>query len=252
MCPDSHVPGGPCHADAWRGTARYGPPGSAAPKAEYAVTRTRASGGIGRRAGFRFLCPKGCGGSSPPSPTQKWTGGHRWRGARRAGGGSDEPGGDPDAEGAGGALSAPALLEEPQPADEFCADRAIPLARASELRTVPAVPGSLTARKQADLLRARLRGLPEHAGIPERAVGVPTLAKVLPHRSPLPALPCEPILVRIDDKGRVKARGALEAVGLRPGLLQASRDVRDPRARCRTCVGALPGQRSVGEAAPLA
>jgi hypothetical protein len=29
-----------------------------------------ASGGIGRRAGFRFLCPKGCGGSSPPSPTQ--------------------------------------------------------------------------------------------------------------------------------------------------------------------------------------
>ena len=30
---------------------------------------TRASGGIGRRAGFRFLCPKGCGGSSPPSPT---------------------------------------------------------------------------------------------------------------------------------------------------------------------------------------
>ena len=30
---------------------------------------TRASGGIGRRAGFRFLCPKGRGGSSPPSPT---------------------------------------------------------------------------------------------------------------------------------------------------------------------------------------
>ena len=29
----------------------------------------RASGGIGRRAGFRCLCPKGCGGSSPPSPT---------------------------------------------------------------------------------------------------------------------------------------------------------------------------------------
>jgi hypothetical protein len=30
----------------------------------------RASGGIGRRAGFRFLCPKGRGGSSPPSPTR--------------------------------------------------------------------------------------------------------------------------------------------------------------------------------------
>ncbi len=30
---------------------------------------TRASGGIGRRAGFRCLCPKGCGGSSPPSRT---------------------------------------------------------------------------------------------------------------------------------------------------------------------------------------
>src|SRR5438128_6164070 len=28
-----------------------------------------ASGGIGRRAGFRFLCPKGRGGSTPPSPT---------------------------------------------------------------------------------------------------------------------------------------------------------------------------------------
>jgi mannose-1-phosphate guanylyltransferase/phosphomannomutase len=68
----------------------------------------------------------------------------------------------------------------------------------------------------------------------------------------LSELSCEPILVRIDGKGRVKARGALEAVGLRPGLLQASRDVRDPRTRCRTCVGALPGQRSVGEAAPLA
>ena len=24
------------------------------------------SGGIGRRAGFRFLCPLGCGGSTPP------------------------------------------------------------------------------------------------------------------------------------------------------------------------------------------
>ncbi|MGC8472071.1 MAG: hypothetical protein ACP5PM_07245, partial [Acidimicrobiales bacterium] len=60
------------------------------------------------------------------------------------------------------------------------------------------MPDSLTACKQADLLRARLRGLPERAGIPERADGVPTLAKVLPHRSPLPALPCEPILARID------------------------------------------------------
>ena len=29
----------------------------------------RASGGIGRRAGFRFLCPKGCEGSSPSSRT---------------------------------------------------------------------------------------------------------------------------------------------------------------------------------------
>jgi hypothetical protein len=33
------------------------------------VPHHRASGGIGRRAGFRCLCPKGCGGSSPPSPT---------------------------------------------------------------------------------------------------------------------------------------------------------------------------------------
>ena len=32
---------------------------------------TRASGGIGRRAGFRCLCPSGRGGSSPPSPTVK-------------------------------------------------------------------------------------------------------------------------------------------------------------------------------------
>src|SRR5690606_39571008 len=30
----------------------------------------RASGGIGRRAGFRCQCPKGRGGSSPPSPTR--------------------------------------------------------------------------------------------------------------------------------------------------------------------------------------
>jgi hypothetical protein len=30
---------------------------------------TRASGGIGRRAGFRCQCPLGRGGSSPPSPT---------------------------------------------------------------------------------------------------------------------------------------------------------------------------------------
>src|SRR6266498_1848800 len=29
----------------------------------------RASGGIGRRAGFRFLCPQGRGGSTPPSRT---------------------------------------------------------------------------------------------------------------------------------------------------------------------------------------
>ena len=31
----------------------------------------RASGGIGRRAGFRCQCPKGRGGSSPPSRTQR-------------------------------------------------------------------------------------------------------------------------------------------------------------------------------------
>src|SRR5690242_15802381 len=36
----------------------------------YAAALTqRASGGIGRRAGFRFLCPQGRGGSSPPSRT---------------------------------------------------------------------------------------------------------------------------------------------------------------------------------------
>src|SRR6188768_3286436 len=34
---------------------------------------TRASGGIGRRAGFRFLCPRGRGGSTPPSPTRSAT-----------------------------------------------------------------------------------------------------------------------------------------------------------------------------------
>ena len=33
------------------------------------TSSTRASGGIGRRAGFRCQCPKGRGGSSPPSPT---------------------------------------------------------------------------------------------------------------------------------------------------------------------------------------
>ncbi len=33
----------------------------------------RASGGIGRRAGFRFLCPKGREGSSPSSPTIRRT-----------------------------------------------------------------------------------------------------------------------------------------------------------------------------------
>jgi hypothetical protein len=37
---------------------------------DYCWRVARASGGIGRRAGFRFLCPKGCGGSSPPSPTR--------------------------------------------------------------------------------------------------------------------------------------------------------------------------------------
>src|SRR6201999_1769531 len=36
----------------------------------YAAALTRARGGIGRRAGFRFLCPQGRGGSSPPSRTR--------------------------------------------------------------------------------------------------------------------------------------------------------------------------------------
>src|SRR5262245_3585179 len=35
-----------------------------------ATSHHRASGGIGRRAGFRCLCPQGRGGSSPPSPTE--------------------------------------------------------------------------------------------------------------------------------------------------------------------------------------
>src|SRR6478752_5658187 len=45
------------------------PPQSAWARRWYAAAFTRASGGIGRRAGFRFLCPQGRGGSSPPSPT---------------------------------------------------------------------------------------------------------------------------------------------------------------------------------------
>ncbi len=45
---------------------RSGPPSAR----DYSCPVARASGGIGRRAGFRFLCPKGCGGSSPPSPTK--------------------------------------------------------------------------------------------------------------------------------------------------------------------------------------
>ena len=40
------------------------------PVAKVGELVTRASGGIGRRGGFRFLCPKGRGGSSPPSPTE--------------------------------------------------------------------------------------------------------------------------------------------------------------------------------------
>ncbi len=33
--------------------------------------QARASGGIGRRARFRSVCPKGRGGSTPPSRTKK-------------------------------------------------------------------------------------------------------------------------------------------------------------------------------------
>jgi hypothetical protein len=87
-----------------------------------------------------------------------------------------------------------------------------------------AVPGSLTARKQADLLKARMRGIPRRAGIADRATGVPTLAKVLPHRVALPAPPCEAMLARIDDKGRVKLGAGVYLVGFAPGALHASRD----------------------------
>ena len=50
---------------------RWSPIGAAiVPAACWAsLARSRASGGIGRRAGFRFLCPQGRGGSSPPSRT---------------------------------------------------------------------------------------------------------------------------------------------------------------------------------------
>ena len=37
------------------------------------MPRSRASGGIGRRAGFRCQCPKGRGGSTPPSRTNEKT-----------------------------------------------------------------------------------------------------------------------------------------------------------------------------------
>ena len=205
---------------AWCGEAR--PPGSATPEAEYAVTRTRASGGIGRRAGFRFLCPKGCGGSSPPSPTQKWTPGPPC-GAT----GGDEPtdGTEPD-----NGSAADRRREEAQAAAlfEFSIDTA-PMRR-----TVPAVPGDLTTYKRAELLKARLRAAPARAGIPQRAAGVPTLAKVLPHRVALPPLPCAPVVALLDEKGRLKLRGALDLVGFAPGALHASRDghwvvLRQPR-----------------------
>src|ERR1700720_2722638 len=52
---------------AWDGVR----PGGRRERVSYRDRVARASGGIGRRAGFRFLCPKGCGGSSPPSPTPR-------------------------------------------------------------------------------------------------------------------------------------------------------------------------------------
>ena len=78
--PDAPPGGGTLEVEPWR----WGPEvepwrwdlGGGTLAEEYAVTRTRASGGIGRRAGFRFLCPKGCGGSSPPSPTPRWARAH--------------------------------------------------------------------------------------------------------------------------------------------------------------------------------
>jgi hypothetical protein len=55
--------------DARRQQEKRPPPLPCSFPVEQVLCSVWASGGIGRRAGFRFLCPQGCGGSSPPSPT---------------------------------------------------------------------------------------------------------------------------------------------------------------------------------------
>ncbi len=56
----------------------------------YRAVASRASGGIGRRARFRSVCPKGRGGSTPPSRT--WTRGQLLGTARRRKAGSPQGG----------------------------------------------------------------------------------------------------------------------------------------------------------------
>ena len=72
-------------------TAASSTPGGRPIWVRYRDAVARASGGIGRRAGFRFLCPKGCGGSSPPSPTHPPTQPTTTNQPRPAGPGDVEP-----------------------------------------------------------------------------------------------------------------------------------------------------------------
>ena len=210
-CMSSHQPGAcPGNREVAAIRCRW-PPGHRLMGLDYAVSRTRASGGIGRRAGFRFLCPKGCGGSSPPSPTLRWARVHFDAAAATScrTPGSCAPAvlaqsgrGDPWS-GAGRPTYDAAPPTVGPGRGEVCYPTDISRARVGSPGTVPAVPTDLGQlhRRQAAVARLARIGAPAGGA---RAPGPMALEAVRRTATPRVMLPAGAAVRSADDKGRVK------------------------------------------------
>jgi hypothetical protein len=190
-----------------------------------------ASGGIGRRAGFRFLCPKGCGGSSPPSPTTlpSGLGSTSVRQARHRSGQGHRASRETRRNQVVTTRRPAPARQSPRSSQrgasslvtgELASRHVFRLTGVRVPGTVPAVPTDLGQlhRRQASVARLATMGAPSA----ERGSGPMALGVVRRSAAPPVALPAGAALRSCDDKGRMKpgfARPLAELLGWEEGAL---------------------------------
>jgi hypothetical protein len=81
------------------------------------------------------------------------------------------------------------------------------------------MPSTLTAKKQAEMIVGRMRGVPSRIEAEVASPATPVLADVLPLRRSLPTAPGHFDTCRLDGAGRIRVAGIPQQLGWAPGEL---------------------------------